>query len=91
MVQTAQRSIAAVTNGAKVTLSGGSTDSNTAMSLGVPAMTISGGGEGGSAHSLAEWYKPVDAYQGPQNVLLTSLTLVGVKGVSEPVLQAKGK
>lgn len=91
MVQTAQRAIAAVTNGAKVTLSGGSTDSNTAMSLGVPAMTISGGGEGGSAHSLAEWYKPVDAYQGPQNVLLTSLTLVGVKGVSEPVLQAKGK
>lgn len=91
LVQTAQRAIAAVTKGGKATLSGGSTDSNTAMSLGVPAMTIGGGGEGGSAHSLAEWYKPVDAYQGPQNVLLTSLTLVGVKGVSEPVLQAKGK
>jgi len=91
LVQTAQRAIAAVTGGGKATLSGGSTDSNTAMSLGVPAMTISGGGEGGSAHSLTEWYKPVDAWQGPQNVLLTSLTLVGIKGVSEPVLQAHGK
>jgi len=27
-------------------------------------MTISGGGQGGSAHSLAEWFKPVDAWQG---------------------------
>jgi hypothetical protein len=28
------------------------------MSLGVPAVTLGGGGEGGNWHSLNEWYKP---------------------------------
>ncbi|SMC95153.1 M20/M25/M40 family metallo-hydrolase [Rhizobium sp. RU36D] len=32
-----------------------STDANVAMSLGIPAVTLSWGGEGGGAHSLAEW------------------------------------
>jgi len=32
-----------------------STDANTPMSLGVPAITIGGGGKGGRAHSLDEW------------------------------------
>ncbi|WP_077146975.1 M20/M25/M40 family metallo-hydrolase [Sphingopyxis sp. KK2] len=32
-----------------------STDSNMAMSLGIPAVTIGSGGEGGRAHSLDEW------------------------------------
>ena len=40
---------------------------------------------------MAEWYEPVNACQAPKNVLLTSLTLVGIKGVSEPVLQAHGQ
>jgi acetylornithine deacetylase/succinyl-diaminopimelate desuccinylase-like protein len=86
IVQTARRSIASVLKDAKINLTGGSTDSNVAMSLGVPAVTISGGGEGGNQHSRSEWYKPVNAYAGPQNALLTLLTLVGIKGVSEPVL-----
>jgi tripeptide aminopeptidase len=32
-----------------------STDANTPMSLGIPAVTIGGGGKGGRAHSLDEW------------------------------------
>lgn len=32
-----------------------STDSNLAMSLGIPAVTIGSGGEGGRAHALDEW------------------------------------
>ena len=32
-----------------------STDANVAMSLGIPAVTLSWGGEGGDAHSLSEW------------------------------------
>jgi di/tripeptidase len=86
IVQTARRSISSVLKDAKINLTGGSTDSNVAMSLGVPAVTISGGGEGGNQHSRSEWYKPANAYVGPQNALLTLLTLVGIKGVSEPVL-----
>ncbi|HBW84398.1 MAG TPA: peptidase M20 [Gammaproteobacteria bacterium] len=63
-----------------------STDSNVPMALGIPAITISGGGDGGGAHSPAEWFKPVDSHLGPQAVLINILTLVGVLGVSDPVL-----
>jgi tripeptide aminopeptidase len=56
------------------------------MSLGIPAVTIGAGGEGGGQHSLSEWYKPTDAHLGPQNALLTILTLAGLAGVSDPVL-----
>ena len=31
-------------------------------------------------------YKPTDAHLGPQNALLTILTLAGLAGVSDPVL-----
>lgn len=51
----------------------GSTDSNLPISLGIPAVTLGGGGKGDSPHSLREWYEPVDAYLGPQMVLLTIL------------------
>jgi hypothetical protein len=69
-----------------VVFAGASTDSNLAMSLGIPAVTIGGGGEGGNWHSLNEWYRPTDAYLGPQNALLTLLMLAGMEGVSAPVL-----
>lgn len=64
-----------------------STDSNVPMSMGIPAVTISGGGDGGGSHSPQEWFAPVDSHLGPQAVLLNILTLVGVAGVSEPVLK----
>ncbi len=89
IVQVAKMATASTLEGVKITMSASSTDSNLAMSLGIPAVTISGGGLGGSNHSLSEWYKPADGYAGPQKVLLTLLTLVGVQGVSEPALAPK--
>ena len=89
IVQAARRAIGAVAGNARITLAGSSTDSNMAMSLGIPAVTLAGGGEGGNWHSLTEWYKPTDAHLGPQFVLLTLLTLVGVEGVSQPALPVR--
>jgi len=86
LVEAARRSATAIARGPHVVFAGASTDSNLAMSLGIPAVTIGGGGEGGNWHSLNEWYKPTDAYLGPQNVLLTLLLLAGMEGVSAPLL-----
>jgi acetylornithine deacetylase/succinyl-diaminopimelate desuccinylase-like protein len=51
----------------------GSTDSNAAMSKGIPAITIEGGGRGGNLHSLQEWFDPAGSYKGIQKALLTIL------------------
>lgn len=63
-----------------------STDHNIAVNKGVPATTLGGGGKEGFNHNVKEWYEPVDAYEGPQLAFLTSLLLVGMVGVTEPVL-----
>lgn len=68
-----------------------STDSNVAISLGIPAMTLGRGGNNGDNHSINEWWDPKDAYLGPQKNLLTALGLVGVEGVSQPILQRHGR
>jgi tripeptide aminopeptidase len=86
IVQATQRAVAVVSRAPRVTFAGSSTDSNWAMSRGIPAVTIGGGGEGGNWHSRNEWYKPVDAYFGPQNALLTILMLTGLDGVNKPAL-----
>ena len=56
-----------------------STDSNLPISLGLPAITIGGGGRSDNAHSLDEWFEPEGAWRGPQTVLLTVLNYDGVK------------
>jgi len=89
IVQATQRAVTAVTRAPRVTFAGSSTDSNIAMSLGIPAVTIGGGGEGGNWHSRNEWYKPVNAWYGPQNALLTVLMLTGLDGVTKPALQVR--
>jgi acetylornithine deacetylase/succinyl-diaminopimelate desuccinylase-like protein len=89
IVQASQRTVAAVTKGPRPTFAGSSTDSNIAMSLGIPAVTIGGGGEGGNWHSRNEWYKPVNAWYGPQNALLTVLMLSGLDGVTKPTLSVR--
>jgi tripeptide aminopeptidase len=89
IVQATQRAVAAVTRVPRVTFAGSSTDSNWAMSRGIPAVTIGGGGEGGNWHSRNEWYRPVDAYFGPQHALLTILVLTGLDGVTRPALQIR--
>jgi len=88
IVQATQRAVSAVTRGPRPTFAGSSTDSNIAMSLGIPAVTI-GGGEGGNWHSRNEWYKPVNAWYGPQNALLTVLMLTGLDGVTKPALTVR--
>lgn len=67
----------------------GSTDANVPMGLGIPSITASGGGLADKAHSLDEWYEPIDAWIGPQGVLLTTLALVGVEGGPKPLLTRK--
>ncbi len=71
LVQSAEWAIGAM--GQKPQLEFSSTDSNIPISLGVPAITMGGGGKSGDAHSLAEWFEPAGAWKGPQTVLLTIL------------------
>lgn len=66
-----------------------STDSNVPLGLGIPAATLNGGGRGDKAHSPDEWYEPVDAWLGPQVILLTTLRLSGVHGASKPGLRRR--
>lgn len=64
----------------------GSTDSNAAISLGIPAVTVGRGEFNGNMHSIDEWFDPKDAFIGTQKHLLLALALVGVEGISRPVL-----
>jgi acetylornithine deacetylase/succinyl-diaminopimelate desuccinylase-like protein len=91
IVLATQRSVTVFTRTPRVTFAGSSTDSNLAMSLGIPAVTVGGGGEGGNWHSRNEWYRPVEAWLGPQSALLTILALAGLDGVSKPALAARQK
>jgi tripeptide aminopeptidase len=54
----------------------GSTDANIPLSLGVPALSMGAGGEGGGAHTQAEWYSARDRETGLRRVLLFTLALI---------------
>ena len=57
----------------------GSTDSNVPISLGLPAITIDGGGHGEGAHSLGEWYEDgPSGWLGPQWAALILARLAGI-------------
>ena len=57
-----------------------STDANVPMGLGVPAITIDGGGSGTGAHSLGETYDDgPNGWLGPQWAALIVAALAGVK------------
>jgi tripeptide aminopeptidase len=64
-----------------------STDSNVPIGLGVPAVTLGGGGNFGGCHTLEEFFDPKDAHFGVQKILLTILGLVGISAVTEPLLK----
>lgn len=66
-----------------------STDSNVPMSLGIPAVTIAGGGNGGGAHSPQEWFSPANSHVGPQTALLITLAMAGIVGVSPALLEER--
>jgi acetylornithine deacetylase/succinyl-diaminopimelate desuccinylase-like protein len=53
----------------------GSTDANIPLSLGVPALSMGAGGDGGGAHTLAEWFSAKDREIGLKRVLLLTLAM----------------
>lgn len=55
-----------------------STDANVPLSLGYQAVTLGGGGTGGGAHTLHEWYDPANRELGLKRILLSVLMLAGV-------------
>jgi acetylornithine deacetylase/succinyl-diaminopimelate desuccinylase-like protein len=57
-----------------------STDANIPLSMGIDAIAIGAGGNGGGAHSLQEWYEPSGREVGLQRALLTVLGVSGVAG-----------
>jgi len=63
------------TLGFPVTLDEGSTDSNIAMNLGIPAITIDGGGRGRGSHALDENFDQTNSWQGSQRALLLCIAL----------------
>ncbi len=60
-----------------------STDSNLPISLGIPAITIGGGGEGVGAHSTSESFDPTNWERGIRRVLGIAVALVGLSGLPE--------
>ena len=78
IVVTATRAARAL--GFTTELGASSTDANIAISRGVPALTVDGGGTGGGAHSVSEWYDDGErGYLGPQWVALIVAALLGVR------------
>lgn len=61
--------------GFQVSMDEGSTDANYPQSLGIPAITIDGGGRGRGAHALDEAFDATDSWQGTQRALLLAIAL----------------
>ncbi|MGB5345737.1 MAG: M20/M25/M40 family metallo-hydrolase [Woeseia sp.] len=55
-----------------------STDANLPISLGIPAVTMSRGGDGGDAHAPSEWWRNDDGYVAMQIGILTLLAEAGL-------------
>ena len=53
-----------------------STDANIPLSLGLPAISIGAGGQGGGAHTSQEWFHPEGRELGLKRILLTLLLLL---------------
>jgi len=66
--------------GVEGTLARSSTDSNIPISLGVPAVTIGRGGEGGSSHAPEEYWINRDGHLAVQRALLLVVAEAGMAG-----------
>jgi tripeptide aminopeptidase len=66
--------------GVEPILSESSTDANVPLSLGVPAVSLGGGGLGGRAHTQEEWFDPTAAHHGVQRAYLLALLLGETRG-----------
>ncbi|HEX8723157.1 MAG TPA: M20/M25/M40 family metallo-hydrolase [Pyrinomonadaceae bacterium] len=64
--------------GSKPYLDCSSTDSNIAISRGLPAVTVGAGGTSGNTHTLEEWYDPAGRDLGLKRALLLALGVVGL-------------
>ena len=53
----------------------GSTDANVPIARGIPALSMGAGGDGGGAHTLAEWYIDKDRELGLRRVLMLTLAV----------------
>jgi tripeptide aminopeptidase len=53
-----------------------STDANIPLSLGIPAISIGTGGQGGGAHTSSEWYQPEGRELGLRRILLALCLLL---------------
>ena len=78
IVQTAVEVTRLVVGIDDVSLVRSSTDSNLPISLGIPAITIGGGGEGADAHAPAEGFDPTDWERGIRRVLAIAVAFVGL-------------
>lgn len=67
--------------GGRPELAAASTDANVPMSLGVPAVTLGAGGEGGNIHTLGEWYSNRGGSRGIDRALLVALAAAGVEPI----------
>ena len=56
-----------------------STDANIPLSLGIPAVSIGGGGKGGGSHTLAEWYDATGRAMGLKRLFLLTVVLAGAQ------------
>ncbi len=59
-----------------------STDANVPLSMGIPAVSIGAGGQGGGAHTMAEWFHAEGRELGLQRILLTLGVLLGGERIS---------
>lgn len=61
--------------GLKADVDEGSTDANIPISLGIPAITIGGGGSATGTHTTAETFDTTDSWQGTARALLVAIAL----------------
>ena len=60
-------------------LEGSSTDANIPLSMGIPAVSLGGGGKGSGSHTLSEWYDPTGRTLGLKRLYLTAVALAGLQ------------
>ncbi|HEX3281364.1 MAG TPA: M20/M25/M40 family metallo-hydrolase [Pyrinomonadaceae bacterium] len=65
--------------GGKASLDQASTDSNLPISLGIPAITLGGGGTSANSHTPDEWYDPRNRAAALKRALLVMLGFVGLQ------------
>lgn len=63
--------------GVRSQLNCSSTDANIPLSLGIPAISIGTGGQGGGAHTAAEWFSPDGREAGLRRIVLALCLLLG--------------